>query len=77
MTVRQLDWVRLHEQAARCRHGPLLPPARTLKGVTEGALPQHGSYQDLKHSQTRDGYEDVQQVSFLFYVGFCKWETCL
>lgn len=34
----------LHEQAARRRHGPLLSPARTLEGVTEGALPQHGSY---------------------------------
>lgn len=49
-TVRLLDWVCLHEQAARCRHGPLLSPARALKGITEGALPQHGSYQDLKHS---------------------------
>lgn len=44
----------LHEQAAGRRHGPLLSPARTLKGVAEGALPQHGSDQDLKHSQTQD-----------------------
>lgn len=64
MTVRQLDCGCLHEQAARCRHGPLLSPARTLKGVTEGALPQHGSHQDLKRSQMQDGYKDVQKVSF-------------
>lgn len=57
------DSVFLHEQATRCRHGPLLSPARTLKGVTEGALPQHGSYQNLKHSQTQEGYKHVQKGS--------------
>ena len=54
--AKMLDCVCLHEQAARCRHGPLLSPTWTFKGVTEGALPQHGFYQDLKHSQTQDGY---------------------
>ena len=44
----------LHEQAAGRRHGALLSPARTLEGVAEGALPQHGSDQDLKRSQTQD-----------------------
>lgn len=43
--------VGLHEQAAGRRHGPLLSPARTFKGVAEGALPQHGSYQDLEWTQ--------------------------
>lgn len=43
----------LHEQAAGCRHGPLLSPAWTFKGVTEGALPQHGFHQDLKSSQSK------------------------
>lgn len=42
----------LHEQTTRCRHGPLLPPAWALKGVTEGALSQHGLYQDLKQTNT-------------------------
>lgn len=42
------DAVYLHEQAARCRHGPLLPPAWTLEWITKGALPQHGFHQDLK-----------------------------
>lgn len=56
----------LHEQAARCRHGPLLSPARTLKGVTEGALPQHGFYQDLKRARTNDNYQHVaRQLSEL------------
>lgn len=42
----------LHEQTTRCRHGPLLPPAWALKRVTEGALSQHGLYQDLKQTNT-------------------------
>lgn len=43
----------LHEEAAGRRHRPLLSPARTLEGITEGALPQHGSDQNLGHSQHR------------------------
>lgn len=52
--ARRLDWG-LHKQAAGRRHGPLLSPARAFEGVTEGALPQHGLHQDLKHSQTQVG----------------------
>lgn len=40
--------VDLQGQTSRGRHGPALPAAWTLKGVTEGALPQHGFHQDLK-----------------------------
>lgn len=44
----------LHEEAAGRRHRPLFSPARTLKWITEGALPQHSSDQNLKHSQTTE-----------------------
>lgn len=43
----------LHEEAAGRRHRPLFSPARTLEGITEGALPQHGSDQNLRHPQHR------------------------
>lgn len=43
----------LHEEAAGRRHRPLFSPARTLEGITEGALPQHGPDQNLRHSQHR------------------------
>lgn len=51
----------LHEQIARGGHGPLLSPAGTLKGVTEGTLPQHGLYQDLKH---RHRHQDVEITGY-------------
>lgn len=76
----------LHEQTTRCRHGPLLPPAWALKGVTEGALSQHGLYQDLKQTQTRDEHElhergrrtvtDMQGETLFSTCGADKWLQC-